>query len=70
MGGVHAEGALPADALTLPRAPNAVTVSGRRARTGAHPTVDASPGRIDAVTVQVDRSDGSTDTVGYDVPGR
>ena len=68
VGGPQAEGALPANALTLLRAANFVTVTGRRPWTGARLTVDASPEKLDVVTIQTNRSDGSTDTVRYNVP--
>ena len=67
VGGPQAEGALPANALTLLRAANFVTVTGRRPWTGARLTVDASPEKLDVVTIQTNRSDGSTDTVRYNV---
>ena len=70
VGGPQAEGALPANALTLLRAANFVTVTGRRPWTGARLTVDASPEKLDIVTIQTNRSDGSTDTVRYNVPDR
>ena len=68
VGGPQAEGALPANALTLLRAANFVTVTGRRPWTGARLTVDASPEKLDIVTIQTNRSDGSTDTVRYNAP--
>ena len=60
-----AEGMLEPNSFTLIRAPVLVQVTGRRAYTAASVTVGAPPETVDIVTVQVNKSDGSTDTVRY-----
>ena len=60
-----AEGMLEPNSFTLIRAPVLVQVTGRRAYTAASLTVGAPREMVDIVTVQVNKLDGSTDTVRY-----
>ena len=65
VGGPQAEGTLPANSLTLLRATRVVSLTGLRPYTAASLTVGGSPEMIDIMTIQVSRSDGSTDAVRY-----
>ena len=66
VGGPQAEGVLEPGRLTVLRAAEFVTVTGRETYTGAGLSVEGPPEGVDVSTVQVNRSDGSTDTVRYD----
>ena len=69
--GPRAAGTVPANSvLFLNAATDVVTVTGGgRTSTAASLTVDASPEMIDILSIQINRRDGSTDTVRYNIPG-
>ncbi len=65
VGRAKTEGMLPERSLNVLKARQVVTVTGRQAYTAASLTVGASPEMIDIMTIQTNKSDGSTDTVRY-----
>ena len=62
--GDGATGTLPADSVTVVRARDAVTIEGG-SRVAASVNIQAPPTEIEVATVQVNTSNGSTDTVVY-----
>ncbi len=65
VGGAKAEGMLPESSLNVLKARQVVTTVPGGVYTAASLTVGASPEMIDIMTIQTNKSDGSTDTVRY-----
>lgn len=67
--GPAASGTVGAGASVVLRTRDAVVLTGARSRTAATLTVTAPASLVDVATTQVNRADGSTDTVVYEVAG-
>lgn len=67
--GEMASGTVPAEGSIVITTRDAVTFTGSRARGSASLSVTAPAGMVSVATTQVNLSDGSTDTINYDVAG-